>query len=58
MNQFAVSGRFQSRDGFQSFEKTIEAPNENVAEERVFSSVGSQHGLKRTQIEIDEVTSA
>ena len=58
MSQFAVSGRFQSRDGFQSFEKTIEAPNENVAQERVFSTVGSQHGLKRTQIEIDEVTAA
>jgi large subunit ribosomal protein LX len=58
MSQFAVSGRFQSRDGYQPFQKTIEAQNENVARERVLSQVGSQHGLKRTQVEIEEVTAA
>ena len=56
MSKFAVSGRFQSRDGFSEFNTVVEAPNENVARERVYANVGSQHGLKRTQIEIDEVT--
>ena len=56
MSKFAVSGRFQSRDGFSEFNTVVEAPNENVARERVYTNVGSQHGLKRTQIEIDEVT--
>jgi large subunit ribosomal protein LX len=56
MSEFTVTGKFQSRDGWQHFTKTIEAPNENVAEEHIFSNVGSQHGLKRTQIEISEVS--
>jgi len=56
MSKFAVSGRFQSRDGFSEFNTVVEAPNENVARERVYANVGSQHGLKRTQIEIAEVT--
>ncbi|MDQ2055395.1 MULTISPECIES: 50S ribosomal protein L18Ae [Halobellus] len=55
MSKFAVSGRFQSRDGFSEFNTVVEAPNENVARERVYANVGSQHGLKRTQIEIDEI---
>ncbi|MFB6089653.1 MAG: 50S ribosomal protein L18Ae [Halobellus sp.] len=55
MSQYAVSGRFQSRDGFSEFNTVVEAPNEDVARERVYANVGSQHGLKRTQIEIDDV---
>ncbi len=55
MTIYAVSGRFQSRDGFSDFSKTIEAPNESVAEERTYATIGSQHGLKRMQIEIDDV---
>ncbi|SDX76959.1 50S ribosomal protein L18Ae [Halobellus clavatus] len=58
MSQFAVSGRFQSRDGFSEFSTTVEAPNEDVATERVYTDIGSQHGLKRTQIEIDDVAAA
>jgi large subunit ribosomal protein LX len=58
MSQFAVSGRFQSRDGFSEFSTTVEAPNEDVATERVYTNIGSQHGLKRTQIEIDDVAAA
>lgn len=56
MNQYTVTGRFQTRDGLQAFTKEIEAENENVATEHVLSQFGSEHGLKRTQIEIDEVT--
>jgi large subunit ribosomal protein LX len=55
MGQFVVSGRFQSRDGFQSFRKTVEAPNEAVARDRVYSLLGSQHALKRAQIHLDEI---
>ena len=56
MSAFTVSGRFQSRGGFREFTKVVEAPNENVARERVFSKLGSEHGLKRTQVELGEVT--
>jgi large subunit ribosomal protein LX len=58
MSQFVVSGRFQDRIGHRDFEKAIDAPNENVAREHVLSQLGSEHGLKRTQVDISEVTAA
>jgi large subunit ribosomal protein LX len=58
MSTYTVSGRFQSRGGFQPFTKDIEAENEDLARERIYTQVGSQHGRKRTQIEIEEVSAA
>lgn len=55
MSEFTVRGRFQARDGPQSFEKTVDAPNEEVAREHVYASFGSEHGLKRTQVDLEEV---
>lgn len=55
MSEFTVRGRFPARYGEQDFEKLIDAPNEDVAVEHVLSQFGSQHGLKRIQIEIDGV---
>ncbi len=55
MSEYTVVGTFQSRDGWQQFETTVEANNESVAEERAYAEFGSQHSLKRTQIEIEEV---
>jgi large subunit ribosomal protein LX len=34
----------------------VEAPNENVAREHVYSRFGSEHGLKRANVAIDEVS--
>ncbi len=56
MSEFTVSGQYKNRDGYTPFETTIEAVNENVAREHVLSQLGSQHRLKRTQIELDEVS--
>ena len=58
MSHFTVSGRFRTRHGFQEFTKDIDAPNESVAREHVLSQLGSEHNLKRTQIELGEVTAA
>jgi len=58
MSTYTVSGQFQSRGGFQPFTKEIEAENESLARERIYTTVGSQHNRKRTQIEIEEVTAA
>lgn len=55
MSEYTVRGRFQARGGWSSFEKRAEAPNENVARERVYAELGSEHRLKRTQIEVEEV---
>ncbi|KDE57421.1 50S ribosomal protein LX [Halostagnicola sp. A56] len=56
MSEFNVSGRFKNRDGYASFETTIDAENENVAREHVLSQIGSRHGVKRTGIELEEVS--
>jgi large subunit ribosomal protein LX len=55
MSEFTVRGRFPARYGEQEFETTVEAPNTDVAKERVYANFGSQHGLKRNRIEIDGV---
>ena len=55
MSQFTVRGAFKARGGQQSFETTIEAPNENVARERTFATFGSKHNVKRTQMDVTEV---
>lgn len=55
MREFTVRGQFRTRDGWQEFEKSVEADNENVARERTYADFGSQHNLKRTQVEVAEV---
>ncbi len=52
--EFSVSGHYQARGGAQPFSKTVEAPNGNVAAEHVYAELGSEHGLRRTQIDLDE----
>lgn len=56
MSEFTVNGEFQSRDGWSPFETTVEAENESVAEERAYATLGGRHGLKRTQVRIEEVS--
>jgi large subunit ribosomal protein LX len=55
MSTFNVSGSWNARDGWQRFEKTVDAANEDVAVERVYAEFGSRYGLQRTQVEIGEV---
>ena len=56
MTEYTVTGQWNARDGWLSFEKTIEADNESVAVEHTYAEFGSKHGLKRTQVEIEEVS--
>lgn len=58
MSRFTITGTFQRRTGDQPFEREVEAPNESVACDRVYSQFGAEHGLKRPQIAIDEVAAA
>ena len=55
MSEFTVTGRWRARDGWEEFEKRIEAPNEDVAREHTLAEFGSKHGLKRTQVEVEGV---
>jgi large subunit ribosomal protein LX len=54
MSEYSVSGQWKGRDGWQPFERTIDAENEDVAREHVYAEFGSRHGLKRTEVEISE----
>ena len=56
MDKYTVTGKWKARDGWQTFEKTVEAENDDVAVEYVYSDFGSKHGLQRTQVEIQEVS--
>lgn len=55
MSRFGVTGRYKSRTGWNDFTTTIDAPNEDVARERTFATLGSRHGLKRAHIDIDAI---
>lgn len=56
MSEFTVSGRFQTRGGYQQFKRTVSAENETVAIEHTYADFGSEHGLKRTQVDIEGVS--
>lgn len=55
MTEYTVTGRWKTPNGWESFETELAAENENVATEHIYAEFGSQHGLKRTHIEIEEV---
>jgi len=55
MSEFTVRGQFQARDGWQEFETDVEAENEDVAREHTYANLGGRYGLKRTQVEVEEV---
>lgn len=57
MTEFTVRGRIQSRDGWLSFERSVEADSASLAEEHTLAELGSEHRLKRSQIDIEEVSS-
>lgn len=55
---FEVKGRFKGErigKAWRPFTKMIDSQNEKNAREIVYSLMGSEHGLKRNLIKIDEV---
>ncbi|MBN1167245.1 MAG: 50S ribosomal protein L18a [Methanospirillaceae archaeon] len=54
--QFEVIGTYQEKDTWKPYKKTISAPNENQAKERIFTQIGSKHRLKRPYIRITSIT--
>lgn len=58
MSEFIINGRFRTErigKNWRPFSKVVESPNANNAKELVYSLLGSEHGLKRNLIMIDEV---
>ncbi len=56
MQQYEVSGTFRCGDEWRPYTKTVNAPNEVQAEERIMTAIGSKHRLKRMYITVDGIT--
>ena len=52
---FTVSGTFKEKNEQKKFTKEMHAVNENFAREKVFSQIGSKHGIARNGIKIISV---
>lgn len=59
--KFEIQGSFRAAEGinkaWQPFVKVIESENEKNAREKIYSLIGSKHGIKRNLIKIDGVKS-
>ncbi|MEN6610607.1 MAG: 50S ribosomal protein L18Ae [Methanoregulaceae archaeon] len=53
---FEVKGTFRMGENWKPYTKTVSAPNENQARERIFTDLGSRHRLKRRYITVNTVT--
>ncbi len=58
MANYQVKGVFYPGSEKHVFEKEVDADNEELAQERIYTDLGSKHRVKRTQIEIREVNEA
>lgn len=58
MSNFEIKGRYKgglAGKTWLPFSKVVDSQNEKNAVNKVYSLMGSQHGLKRDWIKIDEV---
>jgi large subunit ribosomal protein LX len=58
MTNFEIKGRYKGGligKTWLPFSKVVDSQNEKSAKNMVYSLMGSQHGLKRGLIKIDEV---
>ncbi|MDD1723127.1 MAG: 50S ribosomal protein L18a [Methanothrix sp.] len=58
MSNFEIKGRYKGGlvgKTWLTFSKKVDSQNEKNAIGKVYSLMGSEHGLKRDQIKIDEV---
>jgi large subunit ribosomal protein LX len=58
LSNFEIKGRYKGGlvgKTWLTFSKKVDSQNEKNAIGKVYSLMGSEHGLKRDQIKIDEV---
>ena len=55
---FIVKGKFKAGHKWEPFTKNITTLNNKLASEKVFSLIGSEHGLRRSLIKINSVDEA
>ncbi|MDR2855412.1 MAG: 50S ribosomal protein L18a [Methanomicrobiales archaeon] len=56
LQKYKVDGTYFEKDYWKPYSKVISAPNEKLAYERIYQTIGSKHRLKRQYIKIDSVT--
>ncbi|MGB8311927.1 MAG: 50S ribosomal protein L18Ae [Halobacteriota archaeon] len=57
MKKFKVKGTFKAGRSWERFSKKIMSNNEKNAAEKLYSLIGSEHGLKRNLIRIEAIES-
>ena len=50
--KFRITGEMKAGAGIRKFTKEVEAKSENHAKELIYALLGSQNGLKRTNVKI------
>lgn len=56
MENYIISGTFKAGNLWEDFTKNVSSLNEKNAREKVYSLIGSEHGLKRNLIRLDSIT--
>lgn len=57
MKKFKINGTFKAGRSWERFSKKIMSNNEKNAAEKLYSLIGSEHGLKRNLIRIEVIES-
>jgi len=56
MQNYEVKGTMMLGEEWVPYTKIVSAPNENLANERIYTIYGSKHHLKRRYIKISDIT--
>ncbi len=56
MKAFKVKGKFFMKDRWQEFTKELVGDDDKSVREEIYSRLGSKHRVKRSKIEITEIT--
>ena len=55
---FQIIGSFKAGRSWERFTKKVSSNNEKNAAEKLYSLIGSEHGIKRRMIRIESVEAA
>ena len=55
MQEFIIEGIFKIGNKWQKFNKKVTSQNKKNASEKVYSTFGSKHNIKRMYIKIEKV---
>ncbi len=53
--RFQITGSFKAGRSWERFTKRVTSNNEKNAAEKLYSLIGSEHGLKRNLIQIESI---